>query len=58
MVWLRLNWRDEMAANTSNGNVVSMVEPNAKSTRTGDIKKESIPKLVKAIIEGYDNDRQ
>ncbi len=43
-----------MAANTSNGNVVTLVDANAKNVKTLDLTKEEMEAIVKEALEGKD----
>jgi len=43
-----------MAANTSNGNVVTMVDVNAKSSRSMSIDPAQFKSIAKAVVDLYD----
>ncbi len=43
-----------MAANTSNGNVVTMVDVNAKSSRSMSIDPTQFKSIAKAVVDLYD----
>lgn len=42
-----------MAANTSNGNVVTMVDVNAKSSRSMSIDPTQFKSIAKAVVDNF-----